>query len=112
MEAAVLEKKVKPLSAVGNGQSAIGRENGLKSYTYQETFKETLEYFKGDNLAADVWINKYALKDSNGKLYESNPDQMHRRLAREIARIEKRYPNPLNEDEIYNLLKDFKYIIP
>ncbi len=116
MEAAVSEKKVKPLSAPGlaNGREhpAVGRENGLSSYTYQETFKETLEYFKGDNLAADVWINKYALKDSNGKLYESNPDQMHRRLAREIARIEKRYPNPLNEDEVYNLLKDFKYIIP
>jgi ribonucleoside-diphosphate reductase alpha chain len=81
-------------------------------YSYEEALKSSLRYFKGDELAATVWINKYALKDSSGKLYEKNPDDMHRRIAREIARIEKKYPNPMSEDQIYELLKDFKYIVP
>lgn len=86
--------------------------SGPKVYTYDEALKSSIEYFKGDELAATVWISKYALKDSYGKLYEKNPDDMHRRLASEIARIEKKYPNPLTEDEIFDVLKDFKYIVP
>ena len=62
------------------------------------------EYFHGDALAGDVWANKYALKDSDGNIYELTPDEMHRRIAREIARIEKKYPNPLREEEIYEIL--------
>jgi ribonucleoside-diphosphate reductase alpha chain len=82
------------------------------TYTYEEAFTQSLEYFKGDELAARVWVTKYALKDSQGNMYEVTPDDMHRRLAREIARIEERYPNPMSEEEIYLLLKDFKYIVP
>ena len=70
------------------------------------------DYFHGDALAGDVWANKYALKDSEGNIYELTPDEMHHRIAREIARIEKKYPNPLTEDEIFEVLKDFKYIVP
>jgi len=69
-------------------------------------------YFNGDSLAANVWMNKYALKDSDGNLYELTPDDMHHRLASEISRIEQKYKNPLSEQEIYNVLKEFKYIIP
>ena len=83
-----------------------------KAYTFDEALRSSKEYFNGDDLAARVWANKYALKDSNGNLFEKNPDQMHRRLAKEIARIEQRYPNPMPEEKIYKLLKDFKYIIP
>jgi len=81
-------------------------------YSYDEAFKESLKYFNGDELAAKVWVNKYALKDSFGKLYEKSPDEMHHRIAGEIARIEKKYPNPMTETEIYNLLDEFKYIVP
>jgi ribonucleoside-diphosphate reductase alpha chain len=83
-----------------------------KTYSYEEALNSSLKYFKGDELAATVWINKYALKDSSGRLYEKNPDDMHRRIAREIARVEKKYPNPMSEDEIFELLKNFKYIVP
>lgn len=85
---------------------------GQKIYTPEEAVNASLEYFKGDDLAARVWVNKYALKDSFGNIFELTPDDMHHRLAKEIARIENRYPNPLNEIEIYNVLKDFKYIVP
>ncbi len=81
-------------------------------YTYEEAFKHSLEYFKGDELAARVWVTKYSLKDSHGNLFELTPDDMHRRLAREIARIEKKYPNPMTEEDIYQLMRDFKYIVP
>ena len=74
--------------------------------------QESIKFFKGDELAASVWINKYAMKDSYGNLYEKSPEDMHRRLAKEFARIENKYPNPMGEDEIYELLRDFKYIIP
>lgn len=77
-----------------------------------EIQKATLDYFKGDDLAAKVWATKYALKDSFGNIYELTPDDMHRRLAKEIARIEKKYPNPLNENQVFDLLKDFRYIVP
>jgi ribonucleoside-diphosphate reductase alpha chain len=82
------------------------------AYSYEEAYESTLEYFKGDELAATVWVNKYALKDSFGKIYEKNPEQMHWRIASEIHRIEEKYPNPLSLMEIHALLKDFKYIVP
>ncbi|MDX8337640.1 adenosylcobalamin-dependent ribonucleoside-diphosphate reductase [Draconibacterium sp. IB214405] len=85
---------------------------GKKIYSQDEAVNASLEYFKGDDLAARVWVNKYALKDSFGNIFELTPDDMHRRLAKEIARIEERYANPLTEDEIYSVLKDFKYIVP
>ncbi len=78
----------------------------------EDVKKKATAYFKGDELAGNVWINKYALKDSQGNVYEETPDDMHWRLANEIARVEKKYPNPLNAKEIYGLFKDFKYIIP
>ncbi|MCM1152573.1 MAG: adenosylcobalamin-dependent ribonucleoside-diphosphate reductase [Muribaculum sp.] len=81
-------------------------------YTYDEAFQATLNYFNGDELAARVWTSKYALKDSDGNIYELTPDDMHRRLAREIARIESKYPNPMAEDEIFQLFSRFKYIVP
>ncbi len=85
---------------------------GKKIYNQEEAVQASLKYFKGDDLAARVWVNKYALKDSFGNIFELTPDDMHHRLAKEIARIEQRYPNPLTEDEIYGVLKDFKYIVP
>lgn len=84
----------------------------LKKYSYEEALKASVIYFKGDELAASVFVNKYALKDSEGNIYESTPDEMHRRLASELARIEQRYPMPLMEDEIFELLREFKYLIP
>lgn len=81
-------------------------------YTPDEAFQSSLTYFNGDELAARVWVNKYALKDSFGNIFEKNPDDMHRRLAKEIARIENRYPNPISEDDIFEVLRDFKYIVP
>src|SRR5690554_1793751 len=83
-----------------------------KVYTNDEAFQAALKYFKGDELAARVWVNKYALKDSDGNLYELTPDDMHWRLAREIARIEERYPNPMKVEEIFELFRNFTYIIP
>ncbi|MEA5004942.1 MAG: adenosylcobalamin-dependent ribonucleoside-diphosphate reductase [Rikenellaceae bacterium] len=84
----------------------------MKTYTYEEAMAASLEYFKGDELAASVWINKYAMKDSFGNLYEKSPEDMHWRLANEFARIEEKYPNPMTAKEIYELLREFKYIIP
>jgi len=83
-----------------------------KTYTAEEVKKASFEYFQGDELAATVWSTKYALKDSYGNFYELTPDDMHKRLAREIARIEKQYPNPLTEDELFELFRHFKYIVP
>lgn len=83
-----------------------------KSFSYDEAFDASLKYFGGDELAARVWVSKYALKDSFGHIFEKSPDDMHHRIAAEIARIEKKYPNPMNADEVYGLLKDFKYIVP
>ena len=83
-----------------------------KVFTFEEAMKASTAYFNGDELAANVWINKYALKDSAGNIYEQSPDDMHQRLAGEIARIEKRYKNPVSKEDIYALLKNFKYIIP
>lgn len=83
-----------------------------QTYSQEEAFEASVAYFKGDDLAARVWVNKYALKDSNGNLYEKTPDDMHRRIAREIARIEQRYANPMTEDEVFEVIKNFKYIVP
>ena len=83
-----------------------------KTYTYQEVYDATLNYFDGDELAARVWASKYALKDSYGNIYELTPDDMHRRIAREIARIEQKYPNPMSEDKIFELMRHFRYIVP
>lgn len=82
------------------------------TYSYDEAFEASLEYFGGDELAARVWVNKYAMKDSYGNIYEKSPDQMHRRIANEIARIEGKYPNPMTADEVFALLDHFRYIIP
>ncbi|PKP00644.1 MAG: ribonucleoside-diphosphate reductase, adenosylcobalamin-dependent, partial [Bacteroidetes bacterium HGW-Bacteroidetes-9] len=84
----------------------------IKSYTHEEIMLEATAYFKGDTLAANVWMNKYALKDSQGLIYELSPDDMHRRIASEVARIERKYPNPMSEDELYELFRNFGYIIP
>jgi len=81
-------------------------------YTHEQVFQASLEYFKGDELAASVFTNKYALQDEKGNYKESTPDDMHRRLAREFARIERKYPNNMVLEEIYQLLKDFKYVVP
>lgn len=81
-------------------------------YSYEEAMKDSLAYFDGDELAANVWINKYALKDSQGNIYESSPEAMHRRIASEIARVEKRYSNPVSEETVFGLLSKFKYIVP
>ncbi len=83
-----------------------------KIYTREEAFDASLEYFQGDELAARVWVNKYAIKDSFGNLYEKSPEDMHWRLANEIARIENTYPNPLSAKELFDLFDRFRYIIP
>lgn len=88
------------------------KEKEKSVYTHEEAVDSSIQYFKGDELAARVWANKYALKDSYGSLFEKSPDDMHRRLASEICRIEKKYKNPLSEELIYSVLKDFKYIVP
>jgi len=83
-----------------------------KSYTYDDAYRASLEYFNGDELAARVWVSKYALKDSQGNIFELTPDDMHHRLAAEISRIENKYPNPMSHDEVFNLIKNFRYIVP
>ncbi|TXG35184.1 adenosylcobalamin-dependent ribonucleoside-diphosphate reductase [Seonamhaeicola maritimus] len=83
-----------------------------KTYTQDQAFNASLEYFKNDDLAARVWLNKYALKDSDGNIYEKTPNDMHRRIAKEIARVELKYANPLSEDAVFDLIKNFKYIVP
>ena len=83
-----------------------------KTYTFDEAFKASLDYFTGDELAAKVWVNKYALKDAFGNIYEESPNDMHHRLASEIARVDKKYPNPLSEQELFDLFDHFRYIVP
>src|SRR5690554_6373762 len=84
----------------------------LKSYSQEEVLKAAIDYFKGDTLAGEVWMKKYALKDAMGNLYERTPDEMHKRLASEFARIEVKHPNPISGLDIYDVIKDFKYIVP
>lgn len=86
--------------------------DNLKTYSYEEAFAASLKYFGGDELAARVWVNKYAMKDSFGNIFEKSPEDMHRRIAGEIARIERKYANPLSEEEIFGLLDNFRYIVP
>jgi ribonucleoside-diphosphate reductase alpha chain len=83
-----------------------------KEYSHDEALEASIEYFNGDTLAANVWVNKYALKDSEGRIYERTPDDMHHRIAREVARIEQKYPNPMSEEEVYGVISKFKYIVP
>ncbi len=104
----VTQEKVDEKMDVVSGSS----ENERKTFTHDEAVEASNGYFRGDELAARVWANKYALKDSFGNLYEKTPDDMHHRLAREIRRIELKYKNPLPEELIYGVLKDFKYIVP
>ena len=90
----------------------VKEQHTLKKLDIDQVREKATKYFKGDELAANVWLNKYALKDTEGNIYENTPDEMHWRIAHEIARIEKKYPNPLTAHDVYILLKDFKYIIP
>ena len=83
-----------------------------KTYSYDEAYNTSLEYFKGDELAARVWVNKYAVKDSFGNIYEKSPEDMHWRIANEVARVEAKYPNALSSQELFDLLDHFKYIVP
>ncbi|WP_298550839.1 adenosylcobalamin-dependent ribonucleoside-diphosphate reductase [uncultured Algibacter sp.] len=83
-----------------------------QTYTSEDAFNASLKYFNNDDLAARVWLNKYALKDSEGNIYELTPNDMHKRIAKELASVEEKYANPLSEDDIFNLIKDFKYIVP
>ena len=90
----------------------VKKSDHPKKYTHAEAIEKSTVYFKGDSLAANVWVNKYALKNSESHLLELTPDDMHMRIASEIARIEKKYPNPMSEEEIFALIRDFKYIVP
>ena len=87
-------------------------DNKKLTYTFDEAFKASIDYFGGDELAAKVWVNKYAVKDSFGNIYEKTPDDMHWRIANEIARVEKKYKNPMTAAVLHDLLKGFKYIVP
>jgi ribonucleoside-diphosphate reductase alpha chain len=103
----VIEPELRPVVS----RKGLPHED-LQPYLYEDVLRAATAYFKGDTLAANVWINKYALKNSANELFELTPDDMHHRLAREIARVESKYPDPLSEDEIFFLLKDFRYIVP
>ena len=120
-ESVITSEKAESVKASENGKrtelkdpdkQSAGKKQEKMTYTHDEAVDASVEYFNGDELAARVWANKYALKDSFGNLYELTPDDMHRRLAREIRRIELKYKNPLPEELIYSVLKDFKYIVP
>ncbi len=106
------EKKEKREEVVTGGKDLPESRGEVNIYTYDEVIEATREYFSGDDLAAKVWASKYALKDSFGNLYEKSPDDMHRRLADEIHRIEKKYPNPVAAEAIFEVLRNFTYIIP
>ncbi len=93
-------------------EMSVQKKEKVKTYSFEEALEKSIEYFNGDELAATVWINKYALKNSEGDLFELTPNDLHKRLAKEISRIEKRYPNSMSEEEIFDLLKGFKYIVP
>jgi ribonucleoside-diphosphate reductase alpha chain len=114
-EKATKEQSSPDMKTTGEKKEYAKSNDKLKGkavYSHDEAVEASIGYFKGDELAARVWANKYALKDSFGNLFEKTPDDMHRRLAREIHRVEMKYANPLSEDLIYNVLKDFKYIVP
>ena len=106
------ERKTKKEEPVTGKAGRAPGESAKKTFTYEEAIKATRLYFGGDDLAAKVWASKYALKDSFGNLYEKTPDDMHRRLASEIHRIEQKYSNPVPLETIYEAFRDFRYIIP
>jgi ribonucleoside-diphosphate reductase alpha chain len=106
------EEKKTSVEEAADIKNKLATEDKRKVYDYNEVIKSAREYFGGDDLAAKVWASKYALKDSFGNLYEKNPDDMHRRLASEIHRIEQKYPDPVPEETIYQTFKNFRYIIP
>ena len=110
----VLAKRIRPKMTIEalEMKEKKSEEIARTIYSFAEVIEKSTEYFKGDSLAANVWANKYALKNSEGHLFELTPDDMHRRIAREIARIEKKYPNPMSEDELFELMRNFKYIVP
>jgi ribonucleoside-diphosphate reductase, adenosylcobalamin-dependent len=105
----IIDKTIDHIQYQGENMT---NEKAYHIYPNEEVKEAAKSYFHGDTLAGDVWMNKYALKDSEGNIYELTPDDMHHRIAKEIARIEKKYPNPLTEDEVYQVLKDFRYIVP
>ena len=107
----VKKLNIKKYNPEGGLEKVTNKEEKI-TYTFDQAFDSSLKYFKGDDLAAKVWVNKYALKDSFGNIYESSPKQMHERLAGEIGRIENKYPNPISKEEIFSLLDHFKYIVP
>ncbi len=112
----VLNKRIRPKVMIEDQEMKEKedqkKESVHKKFSFDEVVAKSTEYFNGDSLAADVWANKYALKDSEGNLFELTPDDMHHRIAGEIARIEKKYPNPISEEEIFELIRNFKYIVP
>ena len=110
----VLARRIRPKITIETFEMTEKRseEPERKTYSFAEVIEKSTEYFQGDSLAANVWANKYALKNSEGQLYELTPDDMHHRIAHEIARVEKKYPNPMLEDELFELMRNFKYIIP
>ena len=110
----VLAKRIRPKVTIEQLEmrDKKSEEFQRKTYPFSEVIEKSTEYFNGDDLAANVWANKYALKNAEGQLYELTPDDMHRRIAREIARIEKKYPNPMSEEELFDLIRHFKYIVP
>ncbi len=125
----MLERRVRPVAPESNEVKPAHTKEGmeeqlmeapilteekriLRSYADKEIMESATGYFKGDTLAANVWMNKYALKDSEGLVYELTPDDMHRRIASEVARIESKYPNPMSEEELFELFRNFRYLIP
>ena len=111
-ESTIASEKAKDEQQPSGSQKIVGVKASIKTYSHDEAVEASIEYFRGDELAARVWANKYALKDSYGNLFEKSPDDMHHRIAREIHRIELKYKNPLPEELIYRVLKDFRYIVP
>src|SRR5664280_29545 len=111
-ESTIASEKAKDEQQPSGSQKIVGGKTNTKTYSHEEAVEASIEYFRGDELAARVWANKYALKDSYGNLFEKSPDDMHHRIAREIHRIELKYKNPLPEELIYRVLKDFRYIVP
>lgn len=110
----VLNKRIRPKIRMDEfeiKEKGTGEEP-MKHYSFAEVIEKSTIYFNGDSLAANVWANKYALKNSQGQLFELTPDDMHRRIARELARIEKKYPNPMSEEELFELMRNFRYIVP
>ena len=108
----VLDQRSRPDLTEEPKPRSGAEEPAFQKYAFEEALKKTTDYFRGDSLAAGVWVNKYALKDSDGNLYELTPEDMHWRLARELARIEKKYPKPLDAETIFKALDRFKYIVP